>query len=83
MNLDGVAAFKFLFSAQFSHFWAVVMAHKSFYAYLGKTLKKRKELKKQISSYTITAVYLHSIVADYYVRGKKTFTEIDLKDRFL
>lgn len=83
MNLDGVAAFKFFFSAQFSHCWAVIMAHKSFYGALARTLRKRKELKKEINSYTTTAVYLHSIIADYYIRGKKTFTEIDLKDRFL
>ena len=83
MNLDGVAAFKFLLSGQFSHFWAVLRAHKSFYGTLGKTLKKRTELKKSITVYTTTAVYLHSIIADYYIRGKKTFQEIDMKDRFL
>lgn len=83
MILDGVAALKFLFSGQFSHFWAVWAAHKSFYGSLGKTLEKRKALKQQITSYTTTAVYLHSIVADYYIRRKRTFKEIDLKDRFL
>ncbi|MBA3971769.1 MAG: glycosyltransferase family 2 protein [Bacteroidetes bacterium] len=83
MILDGVAAFKFLLSGQSIHFWAVVKAHKSFYGSLSKTLEKRKELKKNITAYTTTAVYLHSIIADYYIRGKKTFKEIDLKDRFL
>ncbi|MGZ4061294.1 MAG: glycosyltransferase family 2 protein, partial [Bacteroidia bacterium] len=83
MNLDGVAAFKFLFSGQFSHFVAVLKAHKSFYGSLGKTLRKRRELKGLISSYTTSAVYLHSIIADYYLRGKKNFSEIDRKDRFM
>ena len=83
MNLDGVAALKFLFAAQFKHFFAVLNAHKSFYFTLGSTLKKRRVLKKQIASYTTTAVYLHSIIADYYIRGKRTFKEIDLEDRFL
>jgi GT2 family glycosyltransferase len=83
MNLDGIAGVKFLLSGQFSHFIAVLKAHKSFYGSLGKTFRKRRELKSQITSYTTTAVYLHSIIADYYIRGKKTFSEIDLKDRFL
>lgn len=83
MNLDGVAGVKFLLSGQFSHFVAVLKAHKSFYFTLGSTLKKRRALKKQVTKYTTTAVYLHSIVADYYIRGKRTFKEIDLKDRFM
>ncbi len=77
-KLDGLAGFKFLFSGQFSHFIAVIKAHFSFYASFGKTFKKRKLLKQQIKHYT-TAVYLHSIIADYYLRGKKTFKEIDFK----
>ena len=83
MNLDGVAGVKFLVSGQFSHFVAVLKAHKSFYFTLKSTLSKRKALKKNIKTYTTTAVYLHSIIADYYIRGKKTFTAIDLKNRFL
>lgn len=83
MNLDGVAGVKFLLSGQFSHFVAVLKAHKSFYFTLGSTLKKRRALKTQVTKYTTTAVYLHSIVADYYIRGKRTFKEIDLKDRFM
>lgn len=81
--LDGVAAAKFLFSGQLNHHLAVWKAHFSVYASLGKIIRKRKELKKQVKSYTTSAVYLHSIIADYYIRGKKTFTEIDKKERFL
>lgn len=83
MNLDGVAAIKFLLSGQFLHFIAVLRAHFHFYTLLGKTLKKRKQLQKQIKHYTTTAVYLHSIVADFYIRGKRKFKEIDFKDRFM
>jgi len=81
--LDGIAAAKFLFSGQFNHHIAVWKAHFSFYASLGKIMKKRKELKAQVKSFTTSAVYVHSIVADFYLRGKKTFTEIDNKERFL
>lgn len=82
MILDGVAGMKFLFSGQINHFLAVIKAHYSFYTSLGATINKRKELKKHIKNYTTSAVYLHSIVADFYIRGKKTFKEIDLKERF-
>lgn len=83
MLMDGLAGAKFLFAGQFSHFNAVLRAHGSFYKTLGKTLEKRRKLKSEIKHYTTTAVYLHSIVADFYLRGKKTFKEIDLKDRFM
>ncbi|MBA3706066.1 MAG: glycosyltransferase family 2 protein [Bacteroidetes bacterium] len=83
MNLDGVAAIKFLLSGQFSHFVAVLKAHKSFYATLKTTIKKRSQLKKQVVEYTTSAVYLHSIVVDFYIRKKRTFKEIDFKERFM
>lgn len=82
MVMDGIAGCKFLASGQWSHFTAVLKAHFSFYGSLGKTLKKRKALKKEIKQYTTTAVYIHSVVADFYLRGKKTFTEIDRRERF-
>jgi len=81
--LDGIAGIKFLISGEVGHFVAVIKAHFSFYASLPKTLDKRKQLKQQIRQYTTSAVYLHCIIADYFLRGKKTFTEIDLKGRFL
>ena len=81
--LDGIAGMKFLFSGQLSSFTAVIKAHFSFYASFGKTLKKRKLFKEQIKQHTTTAVYKHSIIADYFLRGKKTFTEIDIENRFM
>jgi len=81
--MDGIAGIKFLLSGEFGHFIAVIKAHFSFYSSFNKTLKKRRQLKKQIEHYTTTAVYLHSIIADYFLRGKKTFKEIDTKGRFL
>jgi GT2 family glycosyltransferase len=83
MILDGVAGMKFLFSGQFAHFGAVLKAHYSYYATLSKTFKKRKKLKAEVKEYTTTAVYLHSIIADFYLRGKRTFKEIDFKERFM
>lgn len=80
--LDGIAAFKFLLQGEFKHFAAVFRAHQSFYRTLPTTLKKRKESLKQIKHYATTAVYLHCIVFDFYLRGKKTFKQIDFPERF-
>jgi GT2 family glycosyltransferase len=83
MILDGIAGIKFLLSGQVGHFWAIIRAHFSFYATLNSTLKKRKLLKANIINYTTSAVYLHSIILDFYLRGKKHFSEIDREDRFM
>lgn len=83
MILDGVAGMKFLLSGQMNHFMAVLKAHYGFYTTLGNTLEKRRKLKLDIKKYTTSALYLHSIIADFYIRGKKRFSEIDFKDRFL
>jgi len=83
MILDGVAGLKFLAGGEFAHFTAILKAHFNFYSTISATLAKRRVLKADIKKYTTTAVYLHSIIADYYLRGKKTFTEIDKEHRFL
>lgn len=80
--LDGIAGVKFLLSGEVAHTLAVLKAHFSFYASLGKTIKKRKLLKQRVVGETKTAVYLHSIIADYYLRSNKTFKEIDKVERF-
>jgi GT2 family glycosyltransferase len=44
MILDGVAAYKFLFEGQPTHFWAVARAHFAYYGKLVTTLKKKKSI---------------------------------------
>lgn len=77
MLLDGVAAYKFLFEGNPSHFVAVIKAHFSYYRYLSSTLKKRAEMKKhkkfihtQSCISQVNTVYLH------FIKGVKTFSEI-------
>ncbi|MCW3072018.1 MAG: glycosyl transferase family 2 [Segetibacter sp.] len=83
MILDGVAGAKYLASGQFDHFKAILKAHFSFYGSFSSTMKKRRELKKEIVKHTTTAVYLRSILADYYFRKKRTFTELDHPENFM
>ncbi len=65
MALDGVAAWKFLFSGQSGAFFAVAKAHFHFYTSFFKMLKKRMLLKKKevhsAEIYKISVVYQHFI----------------------
>ncbi|TSA27808.1 MAG: glycosyltransferase family 2 protein [Bacteroidetes bacterium] len=71
--LDGVAAYKFLFQTGFKDFWAVARAHISFYRALPSLRRKRKQLKHG----SMKMMYKRNIVAEYYLRGKKRFSELD------
>ncbi len=70
--LDGIAAFKFLFQAGFKDFWAVTRAHFTFYSTFGTFKQKRKKLKHG----SMSNVYSNSIVFDYYLKGKRKFSEL-------
>lgn len=73
MLLDGVAALKFLLSGNFGDFIAVFKAHFAFYLRLSKTLKKRS------SNYPKIGQQLNgSIVYNYFIKGKKKFTDLNL-----
>lgn len=78
MTLDGIAAFKFLFTNGFSHFYAIVRAHLHFYRKLPSIRQKRRKLKAVEHHRNSTGVYMGSIVADYFIRGKKTFRDLDI-----
>jgi len=71
--LDGIAATKFLITAGFKDFFAVSKAHFSFYSSLKKTRQKRKRLKQGL----VKNIYQKNIVFEYYLRGKKKFTDLD------
>ena len=71
--LDGIAAMKFLITAGFKDFFAVSKAHFSFYGSLRKTKQKRILLKHG----PLKNIYKKNIVFEYYLRGKKKFTDLD------
>ena len=71
--LDGIAATKFLITAGFKDFFAVSKAHFSFYRTLAKTRRKRKTLKQG----QVSGIYQKNIVFEYYLRGKKKFSDLD------
>ena len=69
--LDGVAGMKFLFEMRPIHIIAILKAHLSFYYYLPKMLKKRKN-----SNHTKTYFKTRSIVWKYFIKGKKRFKSL-------
>lgn len=80
MVLDGIAAFKFLFTNGFSHFYAIVRAHMHFYRLMPVIRQKRRKLKQVEHNRNTTGVYMGSIVADYFLRGKKSFNQLEIPD---
>lgn len=82
MCLDFIAGLKFLFGSGWAHCWAVQRGHFSFYGSMGKTLRKRKEMKKKIRRYATTAIYNGNVVMEFFARGKKKFSDLD-RNKFL
>jgi GT2 family glycosyltransferase len=81
MTMDGLAGIKFLLSGDFAHFFAVLRAHKSFYDTFPVTLEKRRKLKMEVTHYSTSAIYGRSIVVDYFLRGKRRFSDLP-KNKF-
>ena len=76
--LDGIAGVKSLLSGKPNDTWAIIRAHFAFYSNLAATLKKRRNLKEKLSNTTPThLVYQKSIIADYFLRGKNKFSDLN------
>lgn len=69
MLLDGVAGIHFLTQGKFSHFWAILKAHFSFYSLFSETYKKRGDFQSK-TYYTVK-----SIVINYYLNNGKVFAK--------
>lgn len=71
--LDGVAALKFLVDGGVKDLIAVVRAHWSFFFLIPQLNKERKHKKL----YKVSHIYRRNIVADYFLFGKKKFSQLD------
>jgi len=76
LGLDLVAAVKFLVQGSPADCLAVLKSQISFWRSLRSNLKKRRALKKQVSHYNVSIQYPGSIIAAYYLLGKKTFKNL-------
>jgi GT2 family glycosyltransferase len=72
--LDSLSAWKSLFAGEGIYFIAILKAQLAFFAWLATGRKKSVYPAKKRG--VIYGWYPHSIVWSYFVRGKKTFTEI-------
>ncbi|GAB3890380.1 glycosyltransferase family 2 protein [Spirosoma agri] len=72
--LDGVSSLLFLKVGQWRDVMAIIRAHFAFYGHLPQLHRQRKALQKQQK--TAVALYPHSIVWAYFVKGAKTFREL-------
>ncbi|MCD6366425.1 MAG: glycosyltransferase family 2 protein [Bacteroidales bacterium] len=74
---DTVAAFKFLVSLQFAHFFAVIKAHWQFWFTMHRFSGKRKENLKQTIVFDHPEIYGKSVVKKFYLNGDKKFSELE------
>ncbi|HEX8562039.1 MAG TPA: glycosyltransferase family 2 protein [Flavobacterium sp.] len=70
MLIDGVAGMRFLLQGKWPHFTAVIRAHGSFYKQIRHNYLKRG--KTQEPNYYAR----NSIVADYFIRGKRFYSDL-------
>lgn len=73
--LDWVAAVKFLFGGGWADFWAVTRAHFAFY----RRIHAIRQVRKTLHNHQVSQMYQRNIVFENFLKGKKTFTELDPK----
>jgi hypothetical protein len=77
VSLDLMACLVFLLQGKSSHSWAVLKAYGAIFTRWRGTLRKRNDLKKELISFRVKLIYPRSIVADFFLRGKKKFTDLE------
>jgi len=76
LMLDGLSALVYLFSFSLIKFSTVFKAHIAFYRMLPSLRQKRREWCKSHSLTEHHTIYKHSIVFDFYVSGKRKFSDL-------
>ena len=74
--MDGLAGIKFLTEFKFREIGAILKAHMVFYSQLRYWLKKRKLSTPQ--TLKPENMYQRSMVFDFYLKGKRKFSETEL-----
>jgi len=72
--LDSISAWKSLFAGEAVYFWAILTAHLAFLKWA--LLHQKKSVFPKKRRVALQGWYSGSVVWQYFVRGKKTFTEI-------
>lgn len=78
--LDGIAAMQFLAGGKINNILAIVKAHWNFFFNFGKWYKKRRIHKELVTVRSKAGIYKKSIIIQYFLKGKKKFSDLDTKD---
>lgn len=78
MFLDYVAAFKSLVTGCFGDFKAIVKARKTFRKWLPDYVSVRKQIQQIRKENDIAGIYNISVLWQYYVKGHKKFSDLDV-----
>ena len=74
-GLDAVAAIKFLLAGQPKQSFAIARAHLAFYRWLPR-LRRHKRTSQVLAKAVSSNGPSRSVVYDFYVRGRRTFTQL-------
>ncbi len=80
--LEGINAAVALAKFDWTWFWAILKAHAWFWTHLPMMARKRRIVQKQrrVSDKSVfKAVYPRSLVIDYFIRKKRTYTDLQYK----
>ena len=84
MFLDGLSGWNFLFRGYPKHTLAILKAHVHFYRSLPELFKKRRANRRvraaNQSRANLTGKYMKNVVTDYFLRGRRRFSELDPGD---
>lgn len=74
MCLDGIAAARFLLSLNFKAFINVIKAHLDYYRHKKVLRQKRKSCLEMAVSYPESLILNKSLVFNFFIKGKRTYT---------
>jgi GT2 family glycosyltransferase len=77
MIFDGISALRFLVQGAFKDFWAILRAHKAFYGMKRSYKGMRRINKTSKNNVIVNGIYPGSIVADFFLKGKNSFNQLD------
>lgn len=73
--LDGIAGLRFLSQGKFKFLFAILKAHFAFYGMFNKLYRERIQRKQKSMKY-LKGVYQRSIIVDYFLKGRKRFSDL-------
>jgi len=79
MTLDQVYQIKVLLSGNWSEWFNICKAHWHFILFLPKWIQKRKQARQLVSNPNGSGVYPGSVVWAYFIKGIKTFRELNFR----